>query len=168
MARWKLNENHYLFGHPPDLEETEWEYKETDRVNGRERRKRFKVPFYFEAHTIVCYEGRGLPTDSVFEGNPTPAMDPLDDEAKAISDKLRPFWIHPIDSLEGQGFTASIPGNLEKQMDELSKRLPTVPIAAANDGASRAEFEELKAQLAALMAENAEIKAAQSKEGIRR
>lgn len=160
MARWKLDEAHYLFGYPPDLEDTvvEWEYKETDRINGRERRKRFKVPFYFEAETIVCLEGKGQPTDSIFEGPPTPAMVPLDDEAKAISAQHSKSWIHPIESLPGQGFSASLLSGLERQLNELSSKMPA-PSAAIADGVSKEEFELLKEQFAQLMAQNAELQA---------
>ena len=159
MARWKLQEAHYLFGRPPDLDEVEWEYKETDRVNGRERRKRFKVPFYFDAETIVCLEGKGLPTDSIFEGTPTPAMEPLDEEAKALSATHAGSWQHPIESLPGQGFTASLLGSLEKQVAELASKMPH-PSPVVASGVSKEEFEALKEQLAQLMAQNAELMAA--------
>ncbi len=160
MARWKLNEPHYLLGYPPDLPDgVEWEYKETDRINGRERRKRFKVPFYFDNETIVCHEGKGLPTDFVFEGDPTPAMEPIDDEAKALSAKHAKSWIHPIESLPGQGFTASLLGGLEKQLAELSAKMPVPATTVTESGVSRIEFEALQAQLAELMAQNAELQA---------
>lgn len=160
MARWKLVEAHYLFGYPPDLadEGVEWEYKETDRITGRERRKRFKVPFYFDADTIVCYEGKGQPTDAVFSGEPTPSMEPLDAEAKAISAKHAHKWVHPIESLPGQGFSASLLGALEKQVAELASRSP-VPTVVPSIGVSKEEFEVMKEQLAALMARNAELEA---------
>lgn len=167
MARWQLDEAHYLFGRPPDLEETEWEYKETDRINGRERRKRFKVPCYFEAETIVCLEGKGLPTDWIFEGPPTPAMKPLDDEAKAISAKHSKAWIHPIESLPGQGFNASLLSSLEQQVAELTSKMPA-PAPVAESGVSKEEFEALKEQLAQLMAQNAELLATKPKPAVGR
>lgn len=167
MARWKLEEAHYLFGRPPDLEAVEWEYKETDRVNGRERRKRFVVPYYFEAETIVCLEGKGQRDDCIFEGPPTPAMQPLDDEAKQISAKHSAGWQHPIESLPGQGFSASLLSGLEKQLAELTSRMPA-PAIVSESGVSREEFEELQAQFAALMAQNAELQAAKSEPPARR
>ena len=167
MARWKLEEAHYLFGRPPDLEEVEWEYKETDRINGRERRKRFKVPFYFEAETVVCLEGKGQPTDCIFEGTPTPAMQPLDDEAKQISAQYSGAWVHPIESLPGQGYSASLLNGLEKQLAELSAKMPA-PTTVVESGVSREEFELLQSQFAALMAQNAELQAAKSDVPIRR
>jgi hypothetical protein len=154
-----LTEPHYLFGYPPDLEAVEWEYKETDRINGRERRKRFKVPFYFETDTIVCYEGKGQPNDSIFEGTPTPAMEPLDEEAKAISAKHSHAWQHPIESLPGQGFSASLLTNLEKQLAELTSKMPAPAVTVTESGVSREEFAQLQAQLAELMAQNAELQA---------
>lgn len=162
MARWKLTEAHYLFGYPPDLEEVEWEYKETDRVTGRERRKRFKIPFYFDAETTVCYVGQGLPGDSIFEGSPTPAMVPLDDEAKRINALHSKDWIHPIESLPGQGFADALLSNLEKQLAALSNRMP-LPVPVTESGVSRVEFEALQVQLAELMAQNAELQAAKAK-----
>jgi hypothetical protein len=163
MARWRLNEAHYLNGHPPDLEITEWEYKETDRVNGRERRKRFKVPFYFDAETIVCHEGKGLDGDFIFEGEPTPSMTPIDEEARRISNECRekhPYkWNHPIDSLEGQFSSASMLGSLEKQLQEAIMRIPAAPAPAVSSGVSKEEFEAMKEQLAQLMAQNAELQA---------
>jgi hypothetical protein len=154
-------------GRPPDLEAVEWEYKETDRVNGRERRKRFIVPFYFETDTIVCYEGKGQPNDSIFEGAPTPAMEPLDDEAKQISAQHSAGWQHPIESLPGQGFSASLLSGLEKQLAELTSRMPT-PVTVVESGVSREEFENLQAQFAQLMAQNAELQAAKSEAPTRR
>lgn len=161
MARWRLTEAHYIFGRPPDLDATEWEYKETDRINGRERRKRFKVPFFMEAESIVCLEGRGQPTDTIFEGDPTPGMEPIDDEARKISAEHAHKWVHPIEALPGQGYSASLLGSLEKQLAEVASKLPnTIPVASS--GVSREEFEALQRQLAELMVQNAELTARKS------
>ncbi len=159
MARWKLTEAHYLNGHPPDLDETEWEYKEIDRISGREKRKRFKVPFYFEEGTIVCLEGQGQEGDFTFEGEPTPGMTPLDAEAKRISADHAHKWVHPIEALPGQGFADALVTSFEKQMAELAQRLPSPPVPVAQAGVSKEEFEIVKNQLAALMARNAELEA---------
>jgi hypothetical protein len=148
---------HYIHGRPPDLEEVEWEYKEIDRMTGRERRKRFKVPFYFEEGTIVCYEGRGQASDSIFEGEPTNLMEPLDEEAKRISAEYEHKWVHPIESLPGQGLEAALITSFEKQMERLAK-IPA-PVPVAESGVSREEFDQLRGQLAQLMARNAELEA---------
>jgi len=159
MARWKLTEAHYLFGYPPDLEGegVEWEYKETDRITGRERRKRFKVPFYFDIDTIVCHEGKGQPSDFVFEGDPTPSMTPLDEEAKQISARFADKWVHPIEALPGQGLADAIALSFEKQMERL-QAIPA-PVPVAESGVSREEFDLLRNQMAQLMARNAELEA---------
>ena len=158
MARWKLNEAHYLFGYPPDLAEegTQWEYKETDRISGRERRKRFKVPFYFPADTVVCQEGKGQKDDFVFEGDPTPAMEPIDAEARAISEELRPNWKDPMgeEVFPGQGIGDAIALGFEKQIEKLLSLKAPAPVSTS--GVSREEFDALRAQLAEMMAQKAE------------
>ncbi len=162
MARWKLTEAHYLFGYPPDLEEegTQWEYKETDRITGREKRKRFKVPFYFDEGTIVCHQGKGQAEDFVFEGDPTPSMTPLDAEAKAISAELAPKWVLPMgeEAFPGQGFSEALAKSFEKQIERLAKIAP-MPTPANEVGITRAEFDTLREQMAQLMARNAELEA---------
>lgn len=108
MARWKLLEAHYL-----NSPESFWEQTETDRETGKQRRKRYLVPLHLdpkvpqdwnyrpgtshflqgghgeeEGAIIVCWEGKGQPRDIVFTGDPTQGMEPLDDEAKEISQKF--------------------------------------------------------------------------------
>lgn len=158
MARWKLTEPHYIYACPPDLEAVEWEYKETDRVTGRERRKRFIVPMYCEVDVVVSRGDTAQPGDYVYEGPPTPSMEPLDAEARGITDEHKAGWKHPIEDLPGQGFSASLLGALEAQVQE-AIRNPKAP-AIAVGGVSKEDFEELKNQLAALMAKNAELEAA--------
>lgn len=158
MARWRLTEAHYIYGKYPHSEDTEWEYKEVDRLSGREVRKRYKVPAYFEKDTIVCWEGKGDKTDCIFEGNPTGAMEPIDDEAQEITERLRSgFGEHPIDSLRTQGWTDdysdSLTRHFEKKLNEIAAK---TPIPQAQTGVSKEEFDALRAQLAQLMAEKAE------------
>lgn len=161
MARWELMEDHYLFGHPPDLEECEWEYKETERLSGRERRKRFKVPFYFDKGTIVCYDGKGQPGDFTFEGPPGPNMKPLDDEARAISQPYhdRGDWKMPMgeEAFPGQGYTESVLQALTRQLEKAALNQPTAPISV-DSSVSREEFNKLQEQLAQLIAQNAELR----------
>ena len=163
MARWRLTEPHYLFAEVYG-EPNEWEYKETDRETGRERRKRFKVPYYAERELIVSYKGSEHGDDNgklgpiTIESTPTPAMEPLDDEARAISAQYADSWKHPIDSLPGQGFNDALLTSLEKQLEKIASALPAAtPVAAS--GVTREEFDALQAQLAELMAKNAELEA---------
>jgi hypothetical protein len=117
MARWKLTESHYL-----NVLDCFWEQVETDRETGRQRRKQYPVPMYLnpnsptdwnyrpgnghitqggnsfdEGTIVVCWEGKGERRDIVFVGNPTPGMEPLDDEAREVSSTFT--WAHPVDDL---------------------------------------------------------------------
>lgn len=117
MARWKLTEPHYL-----NVVDCFWEQVETDRDTGRQKRKQYPVPMYLnpnsppdwnyrpgnghvtqggnsfdEGSIVVCWEGKGERRDIVFVGNPTPGMEPLDDEAKEVSASFD--WSHPLDDL---------------------------------------------------------------------
>lgn len=164
MARWKLDEAHYIDALPPDLDAVEWEYKEQNRVNGREKRIRHKVPLYCEADVVVARTGSEKKDDYIYDGPPTPAMTPLDDEARKISDEYRGNWIHPIESLPGQGYADSVLAALEKQLVAIQSKLTPVAIPAGS--VSREEFDELRNQLAGLMAQNAELKAPKGKDNI--
>src|SRR6516164_6345197 len=105
MARWRLLEPHYL-----NVPGTEWEYKEADRETGRQARRVYEVPLYLDPkdradqndreNESVVVSDRYDPAhhrDYVFVGAPTPNMEPIDDEAQAISQGYidRGAWIHP-------------------------------------------------------------------------
>jgi len=146
MARWRLTAPHYL-----KVPGTEYEYKEVSRETGKEGKKRYEVPLLlnpdapadcnYPGEIIVCYKDKGERRDIVFEGPPTPEMEPIDDEARKISDRLRPGWSHPIDSLPGT-FDQSLISRFEREMDELSVK--------QSQAVSKDELTELKAQIAAL------------------
>lgn len=101
--RWRLRSTHYL-----NVPGTEWEQNETNRDTGRTNRKRYTVPLLLDPNDpsyqtppnsgeiIVCYAGKGDRHDVVFEGEPTPEMEPIDEEAKALSAKLEPKWKAPM------------------------------------------------------------------------
>lgn len=126
MARWKLIEGHYL--NSPNVF---WEQMETDRETGRQRRKQYPVPIHLdpncpadwthkpngghvsmggqsldEGMIIVCWEGKGERKDIVFIGDPTPGMEPFDEEAEQISAALKPTWHDPISEFD-LGISAS-------------------------------------------------------------
>ena len=171
MARWRLVEDHYINAQLGD-EKIEWEYKEIDRTTGRERRKRFPVPLYCDTGMIISYAGSERGDDNgtfgpiIFEGPPTPGMEPIDDEAREITRKYEPQWKHPIESLPGQGFSASLLDNLNKQLDALARNPAVAAVAQA--GVSKDEFEQLKEQMAQLMAQNAELQAEKAAGGRKR
>lgn len=164
MARWRCDEPHYIRACPIDLldEGVTWEYKETDRVTGRERRKRFPVPYYCERGSVVCRPGSEKDvSDLIYEGPPTHAMTPLDKEAEQITDELRPTWRNAmIDA--GQEFSnASMLESLAKQLAQAMNANGPLPQASPQTaaGVGRDEFAELQKQVAALMARNAELEA---------
>jgi len=103
MARWKLNGKHYL-----NVPGTEWEYEETTNT-GKRHRQRLPVPLYLDpddreyqnndGDIIVSYAATAQKGDVIFVGLPTQDMEALDEEAEAITAKLRELWINPIESL---------------------------------------------------------------------
>ena len=148
MARWKLMTSHYL-----NVTDEEWEYKETDRSTGREKRMRIPVPRLLDINDpscwtqsenrngkpgvvqievsgdiIVCHEGRGNPGDIVFIGDPTPDMMPLDDEAKDISESFAARWSYRPESAEGS-FSQSLINEIEVKLSEPQK----VEVAGLNE-----------------------------------
>lgn len=165
MARWRLTQSHYLEIESLDDMPVEWEYKEIDQNTGRTRAKRFNVPFFMDINDqkgcwndqsgIVVSNGAGaLPMDYIFRGDPTPEMFPLDSEAQAISKACEPNWVHPIESLPGQGYTQSLLAGLEKQLSEIAMRKP---IAISENSVNKDEFDEMKKQMAMLMERNAAL-----------
>jgi len=172
MARWRLDAPHYL-----PVPGVEWEHSETSR-DGKSVRQRFSVPQYLDprdgadcnypGEIIVAHapeEGKRnpYPRDIIFTGEPSPDMTPLDDEAEAITEALRPKWKHPIDTIPGN-FSQSMFENFMSQIETLTKANPNAAIPqgpiSAGSSVSRDEFEELKRQMAELLAENANLKAA--------
>ena len=114
MARWKLMTSHYLRTAIP----TQWEYQETDRKTGRPKRTRFDVPALLdpndpgcwtnkwgnkdneEGEVIVCQPGKGNEGDIEFLGDPTPDMQPVDNEAREISASFEDLWRYKPDGAE--------------------------------------------------------------------
>ena len=170
MARWKLMTSHYL-----NIPGTDWVYEETDRNTGKRGRKVFPVPTLMDPAdpTIQNRMGDVVVTDSdtpergehQFLGEPTPDMEPMDDDAEKISVSLAHKWKHPIETLPGQGdYSQSLISAFQRQIDEiiaLKPPTPANPIPVA--GVDPAAFAELQEQVAALMAKNAELQAAAEK-----
>lgn len=164
MAKWRLTAAHYL-----NVPGIEWEYKETDRTSGRQARKVYPVPLLLDPKDPSCCNrdgdcivvrgdaGRG---EYQFLGDPTPDMEPLDDEARAISETFKGKWINPIDALPANGddYGSALVRAFERQISELVKSgaaQPAQPVSAGTVSAE--EFAKLQEQVAALMAQNAEL-----------
>jgi hypothetical protein len=160
MARYRLNTGHYINALQWDGAPTEWEYTEQSLVNNRMVRRRFKVPMLLDPRDTTCcnYPGEIIvaskadpryPQDIIFEGEPTPDMTPLDDEAIAEVERLSSKWIHPIESLPGN-FTQSLLDTLEKQLSSVASR---APMPSANPVSTNGIDNELLKQLAKKVAD---------------
>lgn len=157
MARWRLTQPHYLL-----VPGTEWEYRETDQNTGRQARKVFEVPLFLDPNNptdcnragevIVVHgeaHGRG---EYAFLGDPTPDMEPLDDEAEEISTRLAPTWQHPIETLAGNGgdYGAALIAMFEKQIAAMQVPKANTPLT----GISPEAFAELQATVKQLAEQN--------------
>lgn len=147
MARWKLTEAHYI-----NVSGTLWEYTEVDRVTGRPKRTQFPVPLHIDPFNlddlkiygqddpnfgrnadpiiVVCNKNpKGR--DILYEGKPTPGMFPLDDEARAISEKVsKGAWI-PTAGLDPESQNASytsqiLSGLVDKMTDMKASNTPQI------------------------------------------
>ena len=99
MARWKLTAKHYIHVQR-NGEPTQWEWKETSRDTGRVNRKLYTVPMYLDPDSpsdqnypgeIIVARQKGSQSKDLIVADdfiPTHDMEPLDDEAEALSAKL--------------------------------------------------------------------------------
>lgn len=155
MARWKPTAKHYLharqYGQP-----TEWQREEINVQTGRAFRKTYPVPMLIDpddpycmnrivGYCVMATEGSAQPGDiEIFNFKPTPDMEPLDEEARAMSEAERPNWINPIDGLSpqmGEDFAQQLLGALQQQANQLQVGRTT----ATQSG----EMSELKGLIAA-------------------
>lgn len=159
MARWKLTAPHYLMTDPP----TEWEHKETSRETGRQSRVIYNVPrllnpddpsdYNYPDEIIVCNGSNPQGRDIIFIGDPTPDMEPLDAEAKAITKKF-------IDSgrwqrqTEGEVFGEAL---IKQFMAEIAKA--SIGQAVAVPSIDAKAFADLQSQVKELMEQNAKLQA---------
>lgn len=172
MARWKLMTPHYLNVKELDGEPVEFIYQEQDLTTMRNRRKSFKVPLLLDPkdpsyvndpnYGIVVSDGKNaMLRDYIFLGDPTPDMEPLDDEAREISDRFKEKWINPIDSLPGNGdYSQSLIAVFEKQMNALAAQAQQNVQPQSLKSVDPEAFKLMQEQLTALMARNAELEAA--------
>jgi hypothetical protein len=169
MARWKLASPHYI-----NVPGTEWEYQETDRKTGRPIRKKFQVPTLLdpndptcwtnrwgnndnaEGEIVVCHEGKGLDSDTVFIGDPSPDMIPVDDEAKAISASFEKLWNHRPEEAQPNSFSQSMIDRFEMQMAESKQAQPLEGV------------EQLLGAMTKMMDQNAQLIAALGNKAIER
>jgi hypothetical protein len=169
MARWRLLEAHYL-----NVPGTEWEYKESDRETGRQARRIFPVPLYLDPKDQADWNDRenqwivvshhfdkAHPRDYVFTGPPTPNMEPIDDEATAMSQSYidKGLWKHPIDSMN-MTYSQSVLSEFEAKLASmLAGRVDMTapPPNVSTAGVSQKQFEELQATVKQLLEQNASL-----------
>jgi hypothetical protein len=107
---------------------------------------------------VVHGKAKNFAGEYEFLGDPTPEMEPLDEEAEAISKRLEPTWIHAINDLPTtMDFSASLIASFEKQMSALAKNQYAAPVSIAAGQVSAEDFAKLQEQVAQLMARNAEL-----------
>jgi len=160
--RWRLNEPHYL-NVPvlPDGTRVEWEHKETARETGRTVRKLYTVPmlldpkdpadFNHPGEIVVTHDVEGARMtrgDYIFEGKPTPGMEPLNEAAEALTAECRHAWEHPINSLPANGGMSTAEQDfMQRMIDAFAKAVPQ-----PNQTVPQSDYDELKVRLAKLEA----------------
>lgn len=154
MARWKLMVNHYL-----KVDGNRWEQAEIDRTTGKQVRRQYDVPRLFEileptdwtvrnpdgsGDIVVTNGGTCEPRDVKFYGDPTPDMEPLDDEAKAISAKLAPKWKFAATDGDTRSYA-------DRQMDQMHAQMAEIQAAAVQPMGNALQM------MAEMMKQNQEI-----------
>lgn len=158
MARWQLTEPHYL-----NTLDTKWEFETKNRTTGRSERKQFRVPLHLDPNIeqdwnytdrlgnniidgkiIICWDGKGEENDIIFEGDPTPGMLPLDDEAKAVSAKFA--WKPTAGLDENSQFNSHTQQMLIKLTEELKGAAVNVPQAEGMNEFMKSMSEMMKMQ----------------------
>lgn len=163
MARWRLAAAHYI-----NTNDTVWEYSEVDRITGRPKRTQFPVPRLLnpedpgdwnyiyskdgfgkpDTGEIIVAQGAHEPKDYIFEGDITPDMVPLDDEAKKISAASAHKWKYAAEKLNGT-YADEMMKDLSEQIDEVRAK------SAPAEGMT-----ELLTAMTAMMKQNQDILAA--------
>jgi len=167
MARWRLTAKHYInatrYGEP-----TQWVREETSRETGRVNRKTYNVPMYLDPDSpadcnypgeiIVSTQRGSLREDIVVADNfiPTRDMEPLDDEAREISERSRkgadPMGIEAFPNQGGETYSDTL---LRKLTDQLESAMRGAPVAnPPND-----ELKKMKEDIARLMDANSKLQA---------
>lgn len=162
MAIWKLRAAHYL-----NVPGTRYIRSEIDGETGEAIQHIFEVPRLLDPEDTRVHTPRGSgqilvanaagkkanPSAWLFIGQPGPDMDPMDEEAEAISAKYRATWINPMDSLpevdQGVAMAAAIGKALAEQLAGLAIGAKPAAAGSAEFDALQARIKELEEQLAA-------------------
>lgn len=164
--QWRLKSSHYL-----NVPGTHWEQNETDRNTGKANRKVHSVGLLLNPDDaadcdrngeIIVYtavDGARPPKfGHEFIGEPTPEMEPLNEEAEAISESLMKKWEKPFDSFQTSAdgeFSERLLAGLEKALNKASQG--AVGETPGTTVVPKAEYDALKDQLAKLQSQMADI-----------
>lgn len=138
MARWRLKSAHYL-----SVSGTEWQYSEIDRQTSRPKTVKFAIPKHLDPNIeqdwnvtyrnnlgqvvagdiIVCLPEKGESGDYEFTSDLTPDMEPLDEEATVLSEKMEMKWQRPKEAIPGEPFAQSLLAHLESQTTNKQEEL---------------------------------------------
>lgn len=160
--RWRLNSAHYLnVPTLPDGTRIEWEHKETNTMNGRSVRKLFQVPMLLNPNDAADHnypgeiivtlfaEGVRIPSqDYIFTGNPTPEMEPLNEEAQALTDQFRVKWDNPM-SADGLARAGQLDAREQSFLDAMTKAFANA-VPQPNQSVPKEQYDALLARVAAL------------------
>jgi hypothetical protein len=165
MARWRLTAKHYIHVIRGG-EKSQWVREETNRDTGRVARTTYLVPTYLDPDApadqnypgeIVVSRAKGAQArDLIFEGQPTFDMEPLDEEAEAITAQVKAKGGHPIDDLPtafGESYGERLLSTLSTQLEKVMSNGPPVYDKPPENYAA------LEAEVAKLKAENAKLNA---------
>ena len=174
--RWRLINAHYI-NVIVDGQRSGWEYQEQSRQTGRMIRKKYDVPMllepkdqadhnYPELGLIIVCRGepdRGYERDFQFFGEPTPDMEPMNEEAQAITDSLKGKWAHPIEGLSSN-YGDVILQTFEQQLRDAMARGVSQGQAQPQQAQSvgpdiAAQLKAMQDRMAALEQENLKLQA---------
>lgn len=162
--RWRLMSAHYL-NVPvlPDGTRVEWEHKETAQHSGRSIRKLYQVPMLlnpndgadwnYPGEIVVTsfVEGARIPVkDYIFTGDPTPEMEPLNDEAKEITARFKVKWDHPM-SEQGMAQASQLNSQEQAFLNAMNKAFANMA-PSPNTAVSAEDYDEMKDRVAKLEA----------------
>jgi len=153
----------------------EWEYVEISRSSNKQARVRFPVPQYlnpddpsdhnYPGEVVVAHAREGEkvskfhPKDIIFVGQPTPDMEPMDEEAEKISESLKGQWVGPMSeqALPGYGdYSQSLLAKFDEELTAAIQRVG-IPKGMANTSVKQSDFDALQKQVAELTKQNSEL-----------
>ncbi len=93
-----------------------------------------------------------LRQDYVFTGPPTQEMEPLNEEAEAITESCRHGWIHPVDTMPANGGMTTAESAFMQKMMEVFEKIASPHAAPKVDSNEVSDLKERLARLEALLA----------------